>query len=124
MAVAACAQPSQYYWGNYSQALYNFYEDPTRRTDYQIALADLVEEAGTDKRVPPGIFAEIGFMELQDGNAETARQYFERERAAWPESAVLMDRMIAAIDAPPQASAPSSASTDNAPVGSTAKPGS
>lgn len=124
LALPACVPQSQYYWGNYSEALYGYYEDPTRRPEYQAALVNIVEAAGPQNRVPPGIYAEIGYLELQNGNKETARQYFERERTAWPESAVFMGRMIQAIDAPPETSKSPAASADAAPPNPTVKPGS
>jgi len=98
--LAACVPQSQYNWGNYSRALYDYYGDATKVDDYRAALTVLIAEAGPQKRVPPGTYAELGYLELQAGNESAAKDYFLKEKAIWPEAAGYMDRMIAAIDTP------------------------
>jgi hypothetical protein len=100
LLLAACVPQSQYYWGNYSQALYNYYGNPTKVQDYHQALVEVIAEAGPQNRVPPGLYAELGYLELQAGNESGAKDNFLKEKALWPESAAYMDRMIAAIDMP------------------------
>ena len=46
--------------------------------------------------MPPGLYAEYGYEELAHGDVDKAVALFEREKAAWPESAVFMDKAIAA----------------------------
>ena len=99
-ALCACVPQSQYYWGSYSDALYDYYNDPAKSDRYRASLQEVIETGGPDGRIPPGVFAEIGFLELKDGRPERAREFFRREKAAWPESTVFMDRVIDAIDNP------------------------
>ena len=87
LLLAACVPQSQYYWGNYSQALYNYYGDPTKVQDYHQALVEVIAEAGPQNRVPPGLYAELGYLELQAGNESGAKDNFLKEKALWPESA-------------------------------------
>ena len=75
-------------------------ENATKVDDYRAALTVLIAEAGPQKRVPPGTYAELGYLELQAGNESAAKDYFLKEKAIWPEAAGYMDRMIAAIDTP------------------------
>lgn len=98
LAVSACAPTGQYYWGNYSSSLYDYYRDPTRLGAYRASLAGIVAEGEPTGRVPPGVYAELGFLDLEAGNTADARRLFEKEKRLWPESAVFMDRMIVAID--------------------------
>ena len=98
VGLTACAPAGQYYWGSYSEALYGYYRDATRLGAYRASLAGIIEEGEPDGRVPPSIYAELGFLELEAGNTAEARRLFEKEKARWPESAVFMDRMITAID--------------------------
>ena len=51
------------------------------------------------KRVPPGMFANLGYLYLQNGQSGRARSLFENEKRLYPESAHFMDRVIAKIDA-------------------------
>lgn len=98
LLVSACAPKGQYYWGSYSASLYDYYRDATRLGAYRASLVGIIAEGEPTGRVPPSIYAELGFLELEAGNSTEARRLFEREKTLWPESAVFMDRMIAAID--------------------------
>lgn len=97
LALSACAQGpgTKYNWGGYSQALYDYHKDATERADYMATLVKIVEKDGPTSKVPPGIFAELGYLKLADGDQQGAIALFEREKAAWPESGTLMDRAIA-----------------------------
>lgn len=98
LLLPACAPTGQYYWGSYSASLYDYYRDPTRLNAYRASLVGIIAEGEPTGRVPPSIYAELGFLELEAGNTVEARRLFEKEKAIWPESTVFMDRMILAID--------------------------
>ncbi len=103
LAVTACAAPSQgpkYNWGNYSPALVAMDADPSSAGNYQAALAKIVNDS--NGQVPPGIFAEYGYMLQQQGDTKDAIAMYAREKSAWPESGFLMDKMIAALQTPAQ----------------------
>lgn len=96
LALTACATPNKKYeWGGYEQALYGYYKAPAD-VDALVASIDAVvanaEKAG--RPVPPGIYAEHGFLLLQQGKNQQAAVLFTKEKSRWPESTVLMDRMI------------------------------
>jgi hypothetical protein len=90
--VSACQQ-TKYNWGDYSSSLYDYYKDPKAQDEYVKSLAEITDD-GT-KKVPPGIYAEYGYEELRRGNTDQAVALFQREKAAWPESTVFMDKAIA-----------------------------
>jgi hypothetical protein len=102
LAVTACANNDQpkYDWGNYSSALVALDADPATAGDYQATLAKIVNDP--QGKVPPGIYAEYGYVLQQQGNTLGAIAMYAREKAAWPESALFMDQMIAALQAPAQ----------------------
>ena len=99
ITLAAC-QPKkgQYDWGGYSSALNNYYRDPAQQGAYREALQQVIA-SGQNARVPPGIYAELGYLELAAGNNAEAKRLFEREQSAWPESAPFMKRMIGKMEA-------------------------
>jgi hypothetical protein len=99
LAMAGCANQSLYSWGNYEQMLYQSYKDPTKTQELKVALeAHIASADQSSQRVPPGIYAELGTLYLQDGATDKAVAMYKREREAWPESKGLMDVMIGNLE--------------------------
>ncbi len=97
--ITACAPPKMYNWGNYEQGLYNSYKDPNQTEALRIGLEEQVATVeASNQKMPPGIYAELGTLYLQSGSSDKAKIYYEKERAAWPESATLMTALISNID--------------------------
>ena len=94
---SGCATSSMYSWGSYEQDLYKYYKSPDNLEDLESNLAVLLERAEEKQSVPPGLYAEYGYIMSEMGNSESAVKYFEKEKATWPESSQLMDTMIAAV---------------------------
>lgn len=93
---SGCVTSSMYSWGSYERDLYKYYKSPDNLEDLESNLAVLLEQAEEKQTVPPGLYAEYGYLMFEMGNAESAIQYFEKEKARWPESSQFMDTMIAA----------------------------
>jgi len=94
---APVAHHPQYYWGNYSHALYKNKKDHTPESyqEYKNALADIMEKSKTrGLLVPPGIYSEYGFILAQEGKFEEAQGYFNLEKEKYPESKIFVDRLI------------------------------
>jgi hypothetical protein len=97
LVMSACASGPQplYQWGRYDESLYAHYKKPQNRTDFVANLKKVVlesEKAG--KKVPPGCYAEYGYVLLEEGQKDQAIAYFGKERDLWPESRELMEKMI------------------------------
>lgn len=112
------AKPPLYYWGGYEQSIYTRYDknDPPQVQAY---LEEVIATGttGGKGRVPPGVFADYGMLLYQQGRGAEAIQYFEKEAAAFPESAPLMTKLIARVGS---GSAPGS--QIEAPLSSTKEP--
>ena len=96
LASTACV-PHQglYYWNGYDTALYQHYRNPQDRETFVAAVVETIRQADErGMRVPPGVSAELGYALFEEGKAKEAIPWFERERKEWPESQVLMDKMI------------------------------
>lgn len=107
----ACAQPGLYDWGPYEGDVLELYESPSPETERAFAadLETLILEARkAGRKTPPGVAAEYGFLQYKAGKSSVAVEYFDLERTNWPESAVLMTRLIDRI----QGSEASDAATD------------
>jgi hypothetical protein len=95
LASSGCRPPSMYYWGGYDQALYTHYRNPQDRVAYVESLRVIIAEAEQrGLRVPPGVAAEYGYALYEEGRPQEAVPWFQRERDQWPESRMLMEKMI------------------------------
>ncbi len=110
VTLGACAATTQKYnWEKYDPALYGYYKSPAKLAELNQALEAIIKSADINKaRVPPGIYAEYGYLQLQAGKSAEAVTMFEEEETHWPESKVFMDRMIkVALIPAPAVAAPS-----------------
>ena len=101
MAAGCTTQRQRYNWGSYDPSLYGYYKNPAKVDELSASLAAVIDAASTDHTtVPPGIYAEYGYLQLQQGKSLAAVDLFKQEESHWPESKVFMDRMIKVASAP------------------------
>jgi hypothetical protein len=96
--LAGCQAPGKYYWGHYEEVVYLSYAQPDKvPVDMQINTleTDIQQAATLGKQVPPGVHAHLGYLYSQAGNSDAARREFEKEKQLFPESTVMMDRLLA-----------------------------
>ncbi|TLU64610.1 DUF4810 domain-containing protein [Thalassotalea litorea] len=89
LTVAGCAAPTIYYWGDYSDTLYQYTKEPTQETlaAHRNELMEIIDVAEKKrKKVPPGIYFELGMIEAKAGNQKAATEYLLREQSLFPES--------------------------------------
>ena len=91
---AGCTQ-TRYAWNGYDDKLYSYYKNPVEADRFMEALQEIMQEGEASGRVPPGIYAEYGYQLYERGRYPEAVIWFTKERTAWPDSRILMDRMIA-----------------------------
>lgn len=92
-----CAQKQIYYFGNYSKTLYSYEKnkDEASFLKHKQELERIISESETRTMiVPPGIYAELGFINLKINKSKQAVHYFQAEKNIYPESQFLMDRLI------------------------------
>lgn len=95
IATTACAPPhSLYDWGNYEGSLYQLMKNTSSLNQYGIALNQQIVKAEAEGKVPPGIYAEYGYFLVTTQKPREAVVWFNKEKAKWPESSILMDKMI------------------------------
>lgn len=104
IGLVGCAAGPQplYSWGSYTQQTYLMYNQPEKATPSAqiIKLEAEIEKAkAKNLAVPPGLYAHLGWLSLQVNNAQKAAEYFQLERQVYPESAVLMDRLLRKMNA-------------------------
>jgi hypothetical protein len=95
LAAAGCAPRAHYGWGSYHQVLYAHYRAPQEREAFVAGLWATIQAAEQEGlRVPPGLYAEYGYALFEEGRTQEAVAWFEKEKAAWPEARLFMDKMI------------------------------
>ena len=74
LALTGCAtNRNKYDWGSYNDSLYASYKDPTKAAELMASLKAIIDGASAGHgAVPPGVFAEYGYLQLQQGKAPEA----------------------------------------------------
>lgn len=94
LSLAACATPPRFEFGAYEPTLYAYYKKPEMADKYGAALEKAIEKGEKSDRLAPGMYAELGYLRLRQGDQSAAIQMFESEAAAFPESAFFMKRVV------------------------------
>ncbi len=90
-----------YYWGDYSRSLYKLKKEPNDENliKHKQELENIIENSKSmTLRVPPGVYAELGYIYFKQNNDKLAFQYFNMEETIYPESKILMIRCKQAIE--------------------------
>lgn len=92
-----CAPQKMYYFGNYSNSLYSYEKnqnDESLLGHKQELETVIIESESRNLPVPPGIYAELGYINLKSNNYKEAIKLFQAESQLYPEARHLMDRLI------------------------------
>jgi hypothetical protein len=102
LALCGCVTNNYTYdWGDYDPSLYAYYKNPAKVGQFSDSLAAIIKSGDSQGvKVPPGIYAEYGYLKLQQGKNGEAIGLFQQEEKHWPESKVFMERMIKVASVP------------------------
>lgn len=95
--IGCSAKNKMYYWGNYSDSLYHAKKDPCVESlaEHKKVLENIVKESKKrNMRIPPGVCAELGYLYAVNNSTKKAIELFQMEKQTYPESTILMDRLI------------------------------
>ncbi len=109
MLVGCAVKPVPLYmWESFPHQQYDALQRAGASPEEQMqAMERHMEKArAANAALPPGFRAHLGMLELNVGHADRARQLFESERSAFPESAPYMERLLAKLSASAQDSQP------------------
>ena len=101
MALSCTTQSTLYSWGSYQEASYQYMKSNTDQdldkllVRYQYIIDN--QKKGR-KVVPPGIYADYGFLLVKKGRVEEGLKLMKMEVALYPESAVFVGRIIKRIE--------------------------
>jgi hypothetical protein len=102
--LSGCSAPNPplYNYGTYSENYYALKKDATaeKALEYQKALEYCIENAQESRsgRVPPGMYANLGYLYLKAGQNKKAIESFTKEKSVYPEATFFMDKMINKVE--------------------------
>ena len=86
MALSACAPRTRFEWGTYEPSLYAYYKNPSAQAEDEAALVKAIAAGRKSNKVAPGLYAELGYLKLEEGNVSEAQTNFDQEMRLFPES--------------------------------------
>ena len=96
--MTGCVSNTQlYYWGNYTNARLNYVKTPSQKTRlaYQRELLSIIDKSNEKNTpVPPGIYAELGKLKMEDGLSNEATPLFIAEATLYPESQTFLSTYL------------------------------
>ncbi len=91
---AGCGATSMYHWGGYEGSLYQYYKEPAKSDKFMGNLKKTIARGEKKGNVAPGLYAEYGYILYEKQKYKEAIEYFDKEKTKWPESQLLMEKMI------------------------------
>jgi len=103
VGLVGCATNNQrlYDYGDYSSTLYSLSKNQNEETlaEHKSALEQIITSSKEHTRkVPPGIYAELGYIYQKENNKKEAVKLYKLESDLYPESQYLMARLIKQIE--------------------------
>ncbi|MDP4209819.1 MAG: DUF4810 domain-containing protein [Bacteroidota bacterium] len=102
LLLASCQnQKSLYSWSKYETTSYDFLKNKDEKSTQKLIesyQAIIEKQEGSRKVVPPGIYADYGFILIQSGKAEQGKAMLQKEVAIYPESKVFVERILKMLD--------------------------
>jgi hypothetical protein len=100
---AGCTtQPPLYNYEDYSSSYYDSVKQPGDEAALKLqqSMEQAIEAAGESRsgRVPPGMYANLGYIYLKGGASAKAIEMFNREKETYPEATQFMDRVIQKVE--------------------------
>ncbi len=91
-----CQGKRQYDWCDYSNTYYAIakHDCEETRVKHKAELERIVETAAKKQlQVPPGVYAEYGFLLFKSGKSKEALVWYQKERELYPEASVFLDML-------------------------------
>ena len=94
------AQEPLYYWGTTPATYHKLVLEPGDATlaEHEKALQDTIDQSvQKGKRVPPGVYCELGYLQFKKGRKVEALSLYDAEIKTYPESSVFVERLKAKL---------------------------
>ncbi len=104
LSLSSCVtqESALYSWKDYEKTSYNYYKKQTPESTEALlqTYSQMIRQQSqsTRKVVPPGTYAEYGFLLVQTGKKEEGVAMLKNEITAYPESKVFIERIIKMVE--------------------------
>ena len=96
--ISGCSgKKPMYEYSNYSETYYQLKQngDAESSAKWKTSLEESIAKSNARAiRVPPGIYANLGYLYLKVNDIKKAISFFEAEKALYPEASMFMDNLI------------------------------
>lgn len=97
----SCSSPSTLYsWYDYESAVYEYEKNPIEKREEKLNKQYekmLKKQKGKRKVVPPGFYAEYGYLLVKNGKKAEGLDYMNKEIEQYPESESFISRIISQL---------------------------
>ncbi len=86
-----------YSWYGYEGKSYNYLKkrnESSRKRLMESYESMISKQKGDRAVVPPGVYADYGWMLIQDGSKERGKEMLRKEMELYPESSVFINRVL------------------------------
>jgi len=98
LVFSGCATKKPMYdYDEYSETFYAMKRETSNETqaEFKNTLETIIAKSEKQSmRVPPGVYANLGYFYLKANDENKAISYFELEKSTYPEAIHFMDRLI------------------------------
>jgi len=102
LVLASCTtQKPLYSWDKYEITSYNYLKNSDKKSTQELikTYQNIIEkQKGSRGVVPPGVYADYGFVLLQANKTEEGKAMLLKEIALYPESKIFIDRILKIIE--------------------------
>lgn len=102
-AFSNCATKTLYSWHGYEEKSYAYSKKQTPESEQKLlkTYEEIIkEQGGIRKTVPPGVYAEYGYLLVKKGRIEEGIRMLKMEMALYPESNLFVSRIIEQLQNP------------------------
>ena len=96
--LTSCAVKQPLYtWGNYANTSYNYLKNSDEKATQELikTYEEIIKKQnGSRKIVPPGIYADYGFILLQANKTNEGKAMLLKEIELYPESKIFIERIL------------------------------
>ncbi len=97
LLTACSVQKPLYTWSNYTNTSYNYLKNSDEKSTQELIKsyqAIIDKQKGSRGVVPPGIYADYGFILLQANKIAEGKAMLMQEIALYPESKIFIERIL------------------------------
>lgn len=104
VALTGCMAPSIYYWNQYPHVVYEAELDPSTMPPIrlvEVLQAEIEQAKASEKKIPPGLYANLAYAAVQTGNTGLAKAAALEEIRLFPESNTFLRALLDTIEHSP-----------------------